>query len=124
MPSYSSFLSQNSRSVSLSSKSSSAFDVRHRRHKRLFVHSMSSSTSDTETIITTNENKNKNTKRVVVITGGNTGLGCISAKEIAALSMNTDDENGKEKEFSYSVVIACRSIERGQKADDETSDYF
>ena len=31
--------------------------------------------------------------------------------------MHADDENGgKEKEFSYSVVIACRSIERGQKA--------
>ena len=67
--------------------------------------------------VNSGDGKNKKNKRVVIITGGNTGLGCISAKEIARLSMNADDENGgKEKEFSYSVVIACRSIERGQKA--------
>ena len=113
----SSFLSQNLPSVSFSSERSSAFDVRHRRRER-FVRPMSSSSiSDAETSSTTNTNTNKNTKRVVVITGGNAGLGCISAQEIARLSMNADDENGgKEKEFSYSVVIACRSIERGQKA--------
>ena len=113
-----SFLSQNVPSVSFSSERSSAFDVRHRRRER-FVRPMSSSSiSDAETSSTTNTNKNKNTKRVVVITGGNTGLGCISAREIARLSMHADDENGgKEKELSgYSVVIACRSIERGQKA--------
>jgi retinol dehydrogenase-12 len=43
-------------------------------------------------------------KRIVLITGGNTGLGFISAKEIAAMS----DE--------FKVVIACRSVERGEKA--------
>ena len=102
MPS-SSFLSQNLRSVSFSSERSSAFEnVRHKRRRERFVRPMmSSSISDAETSSTTNTNENKNTKRVVVITGGNTGLGCISAREIARLSsMNADDENGgKEKEF-------------------------
>ena len=50
-------------------------------------------------------------KRVVLITGGNTGLGFISAKEIAAMS----DE--------FKVVIACRSVERGEKAMDNVPEF-
>jgi retinol dehydrogenase-12 len=52
----------------------------------------------------TKEDKEDDDKRIVLITGGNTGLGFISAKEIAAMS----DE--------FKVVIACRSVERGEKA--------
>ena len=45
-------------------------------------------------------------KKIVLITGGNTGLGFESMKEIARHN-NGDD---------YKVIIACRSVERGRQA--------
>jgi retinol dehydrogenase-12 len=60
--------------------------------------------ADETTSAQTKEDKEDDDKRIVLITGGNTGLGFISAKEIAAMS----DE--------FKVVIACRSVERGEKA--------
>jgi len=101
----SSFRERISSSSGWSSRSSSSDKKQPIRRRRVVrTNGLEDDDDATTSARTTKDVEDDFNKRVVLITGGNTGLGFISAKEIAAMS----DE--------FKVVIACRSVERGVKA--------